>query len=178
MTQNPAPPRPARFVIALFVYLVAGVGLLAWEPVERGIVRPWTRWNASGAAVLATLLGVETSAADTAVRSGSTQLDIQNGCNGVHALLILACSMLAFPATWRRRLIGLLVGTVTVLGCNLVRLVTLIFVARYFSAHLELVHIYVWQPLIILLAFALFSIWAGRFAADRARPAIGDAARA
>jgi len=94
----------------------------------------------------------------------------------VHALLILVATMLAFPAPWGRRLLGIAVGTLAVLGCNVVRLVTLIVVARYFPARLEQFHIYIWQPLIALIAFALFFVWATCFTLSGPKSATtGDA---
>jgi len=36
------------------------------------------------------------------------------GCNGVEAMIVLLAAMLAYPAPWKRRLIGLLVGALIV----------------------------------------------------------------
>jgi hypothetical protein len=64
-------------------------------------------------------------------------------------------------------------------GCNgvhVVRLVTLIVVARYAPARLEQFHIYIWQPLMALIAFALFFVWASCFTLSGPKSATtGDA---
>ena len=65
------------------------------------------------------------------------------GCNGVHALPHPAIVNLpAFPPPpWSRRWIGVIAGTVAILGINLLRVVNLIVVARYYPDKLELFHI-------------------------------------
>jgi exosortase H (IPTLxxWG-CTERM-specific) len=147
--------------------MVVGVALLDVPFVRDGLVAPWTRFNATASAALASLCGVETTATGTFVQSGSARLNIQGGCNGAHALLILLASVLAFPAPWGRRLIGAVVGTLAVLGFNLIRLVNLIAVARYSPDHLELFHIYIWQTLIVLIALVVFLVWGSFFAESR-----------
>jgi len=98
----------------------------------------------------------------TAISSGSATLDVRNGCNGVHALLILASAILASPVLWRRRLVGALLGAVMVFAFNVVRLMVLLFVARHSPDWLELFHIYVLQTLVLLSVFSLYVVWAIR----------------
>jgi exosortase H (IPTLxxWG-CTERM-specific) len=161
-----------RAMIAWFLglsaaYMIAGVILLDVPLVRDGFVDPWTRFNASASATMASLFGVDSTATGTFVQSGAAHLDIKAGCNGAHALLILLASVFAFPAPWGRRLIGALAGTLAVLGFNLIRLINLIVVARYFPARLELFHIYIWQTLIILIALGVFLVWGNFFAENR-----------
>jgi len=160
-------PRAAaiRFFVLLGVYLVGGVLLLDAQWFVEWFVGPWTRFNASASAALATALGVESTAYGTIVRCGSQTLNILAGCNGAHALLILVASILAFPASWSRRWIGVALGIPLLLGFNLVRLVNLIVVATHWPERLELFHVYIWQTLIILIAFGLFVLW-GNFLAQ------------
>lgn len=61
-------------------------------------------------------------------------LSVAHGCNGVHAVLIFAAAILAFPARWTRRLIGLAAGVVIIFGFNMIRLVNLLLVAVYIPA--------------------------------------------
>ena len=155
------------FLVLLGVYLIAGVVLLEVDLFHDRIVDPWTRFNATASATLVNWVGIETNSVGTRVQFGSTALNIADGCNGAHALLILLSSVFAFPAPWGRRLLGALLGTLTVLGFNLIRLVNLIVVAHYFPARLELFHIYIWQTLIILIALAYFLLWGTFFAESR-----------
>lgn len=44
---------------------------------------------------------------------------IEAGCNGVEAAIILIAGMVAFPASWRLKLIGIAIGILAVQGVNL-----------------------------------------------------------
>jgi exosortase H (IPTLxxWG-CTERM-specific) len=169
---SPSPRRQAVvFAVLFFAYLAAGNLLFFVPAVKAGAIEPWTRLNAAASAAIASAFGVESHADGTEVSSGAARLDVKQGCNGVHALLILLSSILAFPAPWSRRLIGVVAGTVALLGINLLRVVNLIVVARYFPDRLELFHIAIWQTLIVLVAVMLFLAW-GMLIASRRPPSI------
>jgi exosortase H (IPTLxxWG-CTERM-specific) len=156
------------FVVLFVVYMIVGVVLLDLAFIKEWLIEPWTRFNATAAAAFAGWIGIDTTASGTSVRLATTELEVADDCNGVQAVLILLASVLAFPASWRRKIIGIGVGTVSVLGCNIIRLVNLIAVARYWPSRLELFHIYIWQTLIVLIALALFLVWGTYFAGSRA----------
>ena len=158
------------------VYLAAGNVLFFVPAVKAGAIDPWTRINAAMSAAIASAFGVESHAAGTEVTSGQATLDVKQGCNGVHALLVLVSSILAFPASWGRRVVGVAAGTVALLGINLLRVVNLIVVARYFPDKLELFHIAIWQTLIVLVALMLFLAWGMLFASRRSPSAAADRA--
>ena len=146
------------------LYLVVGNLVLAVPWVDSGFVGPWTSFNATGAAALSRLIGIEAYASGTRISYELGSLNVLTGCNGVEALLILVAAFLAFPSPWTRRLLGVLAGTVAIFGANLIRLVNLVVVAKFFPAWLEIFHIYIWQTLIVMIAFALFLSWGMFFA--------------
>ncbi|HKQ60631.1 MAG TPA: exosortase H [Candidatus Polarisedimenticolaceae bacterium] len=156
-------PRPRAstlgFLLRFAVYLVAGSLVLAIPWVDARLVAPWTRFNAAASAAVARMVGIDARADGTEVSYGSGTLNVLTGCNGVEALLILAAAVIAFPAPWKSRLAGVLAGVPLILAANLVRLGNLIVVARYFPERLELFHVYVWQTLIVLIAFVIFLGW-------------------
>ncbi|HEV8337230.1 MAG TPA: exosortase H [Candidatus Polarisedimenticolia bacterium] len=156
-----------RFVFLFALYLLAGNLLLLLPPVKEWFVEPWTALNARWAVELSRWGGASLQAAGTVVKTESGSVSVKPGCNGVHALVLCASAILAFPAPWTRRLIGLVMAAVGVFGLNLVRLVNLFYVARYHPESLEFFHVYVWQTLIALLSFGIFLGW-GRFLASSA----------
>src|SRR5205823_6180960 len=91
-------------------------------------------------------------------------VNIKNGCNGVEALIIFVAAVLSFPATWRSRTIGLLLGTVAIQLINLVRVVALFLTGAYLPKMFESSHTVIWQTIVILCAVLLWIFWANRFA--------------
>jgi len=135
---------------------------LRWT--EGAIVEPWTRANLAAAAGLTRLLGMEATVIGTNLSSGGATLNVQNGCDGIHAALILVAAIAAFPAPLSRRLVGIAAGTLAIFGLNAVRLVNLLVVAVHLPGWLDFFHIYVWQVLIGVLAVGLFLLWGAYFA--------------
>ncbi len=154
-----------RFVLR-FGLLLGGLNLLLLLPWTHSyFVYPWTSLNASWAVRLARLAGGNYVATGTLVQAGYQLMDVKVGCNGVEALALCASAILAFPAPWGRKALGLVMAMVGVFGLNLIRLANLFFVALHFPAQYELFHIYIWQTLIAILSFGIFLIW-GRFFAS------------
>lgn len=150
---------PRWFAIRFVILLLLGNVLMVVPAFDAAVLTPWTELNAKGSARLASLIGLRAAADGTILRAEAAGIDVRQGCNGFHALLIFACAVLACPVSLPRRLLGLLLGTVVILGCNLVRLVNLLAVAKYAPGHLELFHVYIWQTLIVILALATFIGW-------------------
>ncbi len=86
-------------------------------------------------------------------------VSIEAGCNGVEAGIVLTAAMLAFPASWVEKLIGITVGMVTVQVLNLARIVTLFYLGQWNETAFEWAHLYIWQALIMLDVLIVFLLW-------------------
>lgn len=84
---------------------------------------------------------------------------IQSGCNGVEACIVLLAAILAFPAPWFHRLVGILIGFVAVQGMNLLRIITLFYLGQWNRTAFDWGHLYIWQALIMLDVLVVFLIW-------------------
>lgn len=106
--------------------------------------------------------------------SGAAPLQIARSCDGIQAKILLVAGMLAFPTSWRRRSMGALVGVLLLALVNVVRIVSLYFVARDLPAYFDFVHLRLWQPLMLLAAIGIYLGWvryALRTAPQSATPA-------
>ena len=86
-------------------------------------------------------------------------LDVEAGCNGVEASIILLAAMLAFPATWRARLVGILIGLLSIHAVNILRIVSLFYIGQWNMTAFDWAHLYIWQALIMLDVFVVFLLW-------------------
>jgi exosortase H (IPTLxxWG-CTERM-specific) len=150
----------ARFAATFVIVLVVLFGL-ELAPPGQAIVQPWT------AGVATVSAGVVRAFDGSAVAQGKTLYDprsgfgvtIEAGCNGVEAMLVLLAGILAYPAPWRSRLVGLAVGAVAIQTLNLVRIVSLFYLGQWNYAWFEWAHLYVWQALIMLDALVVWLLW-------------------
>jgi exosortase H (IPTLxxWG-CTERM-specific) len=86
-------------------------------------------------------------------------VSIEAGCNGVEATIVLIAAILAFPASWGRKLAGLAAGIVAVQGLNVVRVISLFYLGQWDFQVFEWAHLYLWQALIMLDVLVVFLIW-------------------
>jgi exosortase H (IPTLxxWG-CTERM-specific) len=170
-TAPPEAPRPffarpeVRFLGVFLLVLAGSFTLLAWRPVNDHVVEPFTGLVAVVSGAGLELLGEDITRQGTILRSPTFAVNIQNGCNGVEAMVILLAAVVAFPASWRARLIGLGIGVAGIQLINLVRVIALFLTGAYLPRFFDSSHTVVWQTVVIASAVVLWLYWARRFAA-------------
>ena len=148
----------------LLVFAVLLVGLLAAEltpPLQRAVVEPWTALLARASVALVTLFDSHAAASGKVILSTANgfAISIEAGCNGVEAAIVLISAMLAFPAPWKHRAIGILAGLLAVQVLNVVRVISLFYLGQWSTRAFEWAHLYVWQGLIMLDVLIVWLLW-------------------
>ena len=72
---------------------------------------------------------------------------------------MLAAAVFAYPAQLRAKMTGLLVGSVAVQLLNLVRIISLFYLAQWSAPAFEFAHLYLWQALIMLDVLVVWLVW-------------------
>jgi exosortase/archaeosortase family protein len=85
---------------------------------------------------------------------------VDQSCTGSDAMALCLGAIFAFPATWRRRLVGAAVGLACILAVNTVRIGSLSLVVGDRELF-HLLHIYVWPAVIVLVAAVYVYFWMG-----------------
>ncbi|MCL2871760.1 MAG: exosortase H [Betaproteobacteria bacterium] len=150
-----------RFFI-LFVIILAvlfGLELTPWA--ENWFVDPWTNALAQISTWLVTLFDSHVEATGKVMRSltNGFGVSIERGCNGIEATIVLVAAMLAFPAPWKNKIIGIISGFVAVQALNIVRVISLFYLGQWNQKAFDWAHLYVWQALIMLDVLIVFLIW-------------------
>lgn len=150
-----------KFVILFPIYLVALFVLELWAPVDRHVIVPWTDFLATICAGLMQLFDSQVLVHGNVVASSVTgfAIAIERGCNGIEAIIILLSAMLAYPARWMEKIVGILVGFVCVQGVNLIRIISLYYLGNWNRTWFDWFHLYIWQALIVVDALVVFLIW-------------------
>ena len=174
-------PPPARsshrrsllFLVRFVVLLVVLYVVVAWNPINDAVVVPLTAAIARVSGTLLNALGERVTVAGTEIHSGAFAVQIENGCNGLEAALLFAAAVLAFPAPWRRKVIGLVVGFAAIQALNLVRVISLFWIGAHRPALFSSSHTVLWQSAVVLASVLMFLAWAA--SGEKARRA-ADAA--
>src|SRR5262245_16676810 len=160
-----------RFLVLFALSFGACYFLFGIVPgVRLGLIKPYTHLLAKAVAVVINLFGAGATAADAQVTSPRFSINIAMGCDGVEASSLFLAGVLAFPTSWRARLIGVAVGMPLIHAINLARLVGLYYAGVYLPSVVEELHVYVAQTIVILISTAILILWLERFAVQH-RPA-------
>ncbi len=156
-------PVALRFV-GLFVLLVV---VLSWvvqlEWVDRNLIGPYTGWLAGLATAIIGILGVEAQSYGSIIQQAGFAVDIKRGCDGVVASILLISACLAYPFSWKNRLLGTLIGYALIFTLNMVRIVGLFLIGLGGSDQLfDFFHTYVSQFAVIAVTMVFWIYWAGR----------------
>lgn len=161
------------FVIIFLSFF--GLISLVWSTargtaVERLVVEQVT--VATSARIISIISPLEEIRADGfRLMSPHVRLSVLNGCEGTESIILIAAAILAFPAPWRRKPFGLLLGVIGIFLMNQLRIVGLFYVLRYKPEWFSFMHGYIAPVLIILagsLVFIFWLNWAGQEKNDAA----------
>jgi len=150
-----------RFLLIFLGLLSFGVLLLTQPEVKHILSEPWGQFLAD------TVYRIVSVWDTSAVRHGnvlsnssaSFAVSIDAECNGIDAVLILWCAILAFPAGWKQKAAGLPVAFLGVQLLNMVRIVSLFYLGQWDRTIFIWSHHNLWQGIMILWCLLLFFLW-------------------
>lgn len=113
------------------------------------------------------LLGEGVQVVDTTVQSSQFGITVVTACTGLFLTGLFLVAVLAMPTRIRSTMIGVGLGVVVIAILNIIRLVSLYYIGLYLPRLLDVVHLVIWQSLLILAAVTLWFAWA--WASNRSR---------
>ncbi len=172
------PVAPASWLRMLLVFVLAAGGLQALWSAARGTAVEQAVID--GATVHTSVALIDWLTPEVGVRGEGARIrapgggiNILNGCEGTEVLFLIVAAMLAYPASWSRRAVGLLAAVAVVFVLNQIRLLTLFYGLRAHRDLFSSLHGLV-TPLVLVLCSVLFFIgwmaWAQRPARPPATP--------
>jgi exosortase H (IPTLxxWG-CTERM-specific) len=153
----------ARAYVTFFVCIVVFYTLLRTSIMREFIGQPLARAFASIGGFVLNLLALKATASGTSLQVEGFAVRIDDVCTGIFIVAIYLSAVLAYPSRAKEKLKGLLLGASAILFLNLIRVVSLMYIGRYFPAFFETAHLLVWQSLIIFAALLVWLYWTQRF---------------
>ncbi|MFQ5667003.1 MAG: archaeosortase/exosortase family protein [Candidatus Binatia bacterium] len=87
------------------------------------------------------------------------RLDINHECTGVFVLFVLISFIAAYPAKWRVKAAGILVGVAILSFVNVLRIATLVRIVEFYPALFVYFHEYIWQGAFLMLVTLYTFTW-------------------
>lgn len=150
-----------RFFVLFTVLLVGLFTLEILQPVEKLVILPFTSFIADASAWILQFFDDNVRAIANIIqdRQSGFGVRIERGCNGVEAVIILFAAIFAFPAPFKNKIIGFVIGFFAIQLLNMVRIVSLFYLGQWNQVAFEWFHLYLWQALIILDALVVWLVW-------------------
>ena len=94
------------------------------------------------------------------LRASGFSIAIKRGCDPFQASAVLLAGILAFPATWKERTIGALLGLIFLFLLNIFRLCVMLLVGLYQRSWFETFHLEIMPVVFIAAALGAWMLWA------------------
>jgi exosortase H (IPTLxxWG-CTERM-specific) len=153
-----------RFLVLFLTILSVSFTTIALNQVNDSFVVPYTALIAKVSGAALRLLGEQATVNSCVVSSPRFAVTIYNGCNGLITSLIFVSGVLAFPARWGAKVLGVIGGLLAIQLINLIRIISLFYIGVFLPQLFNQSHIFIWQSIVILAGVALWVIWAHYFA--------------
>lgn len=158
-------------VVGTFILLIAlFFSLLTYTPIVKRVdiawmlaqLSAWLSWALL--CVIGLVMDFPVRIEGTNLASGEFIVDVSPACSGAVPSIIYLAAVLAFPTSWRSKMIGVGLGVSIIHGVNLLRVVALFMIGLFFNEWFHETHVYIAQALVVAIAVATWLFWAGRFA--------------
>ena len=162
--------------LSTFLMILVSLFTLELIPfIHKAVILPFTQFVAFISASVASFFDSSVQADGIIMRSveNGAAVQIMPGCNGVEAMIVLAAAIIAFDASWKHKLVGLIFGFIAIQALNIVRIISLFYLLQWNRDWFEWAHLYIWQALIILDALIIFILWI-RWLPDNPTPNEGE----
>jgi exosortase family protein XrtM len=143
-----------------FVGLIALFSAITLMPFFQSFVAGYLQFDARLASKVLNWMGQQTHNTGDTIVSSRFAVTVLSECSANEFVVFLWAGLLAFPATLRRKIVGLVLGTLGIFFVNLGRIVTLFLVGAYRPRFFATVHEELWPGILIIVMILFVAGWA------------------
>ncbi len=154
--------RRIRFVVTFAVCAAVLLTAYSFPYAEHGVREAWF---ANYLSAYAHLAGAFLRLSDSSVHVvgqeivGRASLEVAKNCDAMDVNILFVAAVVAFPAPWARRAVGVALGTALLAVVNVVRITSLYHVDVHWPDRFELVHAELWPLAMVAVALGAFLRW-------------------
>lgn len=149
-----------RFCLRFSCYMILAFVLLS--AMYDRVVVPLTRCIAWLTHTLLRATGTQSWVSGATVGVPGFAVEIKNNCNAIYEIGLYSAAVWAYPAPLLQRVSGVLLGTIMLSLINLIRVLSLLALGRYWPWGFQAAHVYVWQALFLAVVTACWLGWVSR----------------
>ena len=150
-----------RFAVTYLILMGAFFFLIGFTPLQKivDLNGLYTQGVVATTAKVLGILNIPCTYQGSIIQLPSISLDVKFGCNGLEAVMIYSVAVIAFPSSWKKKLIGILAGFIVIQVVNILRIAALAYSGIHFKNLFEYIHIYVAQGMMIAVSLGVFFLY-------------------
>lgn len=154
MTKGPMLAFAVKFLLCLGFFYV-----LSLSTMHERLLHAYRSGLAVAAAGLLHAVGEECRQSAETISSNSYSVAVTERCSAMGLLWCLSAAVLAFPAGWKEKAVGLLAGGTLLVAVNIMRVSSLFWTGVHARPAFAAAHETVWPALLIIATAAITAAW-------------------
>lgn len=145
----------------LFIFAVGVIVfyIFTFSPFFKNFFPTYLSFQANLSHIILNILGQNTTLNGVSISTEEFAIQFVWGCDGLEPTALFIAAILAFPAPLRLKIAGILIGSLSLLFLNIVRVICLFLIGVYYPNIFDVMHLEIWQMIFIFLALIFFMIW-------------------
>lgn len=151
--------QPIFFAVGVVVFTTVQYALGYWLP-SAGMLQAFCGTVAAHVALLSRIFDPNLVRSAAIITSSGFSIEVVYECTGAFTMFILNAMILSWPASWQRKLLGIVGGCAVLYLLNLLRMATLVYVGGHYSSEFfDSFHKYFWQATFIAVVLLVWFVW-------------------
>jgi archaeosortase B (VPXXXP-CTERM-specific) len=105
------------------------------------------------------LFGMTVNVDGRVVSLNNFSMEVVGECTGLYEMLIFLAAMIAFPASYKKKLIGAGLGIPLLYVINIIRMIFIAVIGNWSPKTFDFMHLYFWQVAMILIIVSVWVLW-------------------
>jgi archaeosortase B (VPXXXP-CTERM-specific) len=103
--------------------------------------------------------GISVGVSGRVVSLPNFSMEVIGECTGLYEMLIFLAAMIAYPSSWKKKLIGAGLGIPFLYVINIIRMVFISMMGNWSPKTFDFMHLYFWQVAMILIILSVWVLW-------------------
>jgi len=105
------------------------------------------------------LFGMSVNVSGRVVNLSNFSMEVIGECTGLYEMLIFLAAMIAYPANYKKKLIGAGLGIPLLYVINIIRMIFIAIIGNWSPKTFDFMHLYFWQVAMILIIVSVWLLW-------------------